>query len=76
MEMRITVKLFANLRTGRFTEENREVREGTTVIGVLQGLGIPEDQMTLAFVNGRHAKNDTELTEGDVVAFFPPIGGG
>ncbi len=47
-----------------------------TVNDVLRELNIGEDAWTLIFVNGRHARPDTRLAEGDTVALFPPIGGG
>ena len=42
----------------------------------MKELKIPEDEVTLIFVNGRHADGRLSLKEGDVVAFFPPVGGG
>jgi molybdopterin converting factor small subunit len=74
--MRITIKLFASLRTGRLPEETREVSRGATVRQVMKELEIPENEITLIFLNGRHSEADAELDEGDTLAFFPPVGGG
>ncbi|OPY69867.1 MAG: ThiS family protein [Syntrophorhabdaceae bacterium PtaU1.Bin034] len=74
--MRITIKLFAFLQTGRFDEETRAFNPGTTVEQVMKELGISDDQATLVFVNGRHVKASVELNDGDTLALFPPIGGG
>lgn len=74
--MHITVKLFANLRKDRFDVKVREYPAGTTVHQVIDELNIPENQAAIIFVNNRHAKLDHELADGDVAAFFPPIGGG
>lgn len=74
--MLITVKLFASLRTGRFNEKNVEFPPGTTVGEVIRELALPEKEVTLIFINGRHAALATPLAEGDVLAFFPPVGGG
>lgn len=74
--MKITVKLFATLRQGRFDIEEREVAPGTKVGDLIQELAIPAKEVTLVFINNRHALSDTELAEGDTLALFPPIGGG
>jgi molybdopterin converting factor small subunit len=74
--MRITVKLFATLRRTGVDEETLEFPPGTTAGHVMKALEIPEEQVTLIFVNGRHAQKSQELSDGDILALFPPIGGG
>ena len=74
--MQITIKLFAALRKGRFNIETEDFPIGTTVGEVIRLLDISEKEITLAFVNGRHAELDTKLMEGDTLALFPPVGGG
>jgi sulfur-carrier protein len=74
--IRITVKLFATLREGRFEVLERRFAEGVTIGDVLRELVIPEKQATIILVNGRHAELTTRLAEGDVLAIFPPVGGG
>lgn len=74
--MNVRVKLFATLRDGRFDEEVRCYESGTTVGHVLDDLNIPEIEVRIVFVNSRHAQPDRELTDGDVIGIFPPIGGG
>ncbi len=74
--MKITVKLFANLREGRFNQKNMEYTEGTTVDRILTELDIPKEKVSIIFVNNRHANLDRELSDDDVLALFPPIGGG
>jgi molybdopterin converting factor small subunit len=74
--MHVMVKLFATLRQGRLNEEEREYPVGTTIGYTIQALGISEKEAALIFVNGRHAKTDDELHDGDTLAIFPPIGGG
>ena len=74
--MRITVKLFATLRTGRFSEQERDCQPGVRVQAIMDDLAITPEDAPLVFVNGRHAAPDLVLQESDVVAFFPPIGGG
>lgn len=74
--MKITIKLFASLKEGRFDIETREYREGTAVVRVRRDLKIPQKDAAIIFVNGVHAEPDTRLRDGDTLAFFPPVGGG
>ncbi len=74
--MKVRVKLFATLREWRFEEAFRQLCPKTTVGQVLENLNIPESEVKIVFVNNRHARKDRELCDGDVLAIFPPIGGG
>ncbi len=74
--MTVTVKLFASLRTGRFEVESRRYEPGSTVDSIRRSLKIPKKEAAITFVNGIHAEPGQELKEGDVLAFFPPSGGG
>ncbi|HKZ17243.1 MAG TPA: MoaD/ThiS family protein [Geobacteraceae bacterium] len=74
--MRVTVKLFATFRLGRFLAETREYPPGTTVGSILEELELPERELGAVFVNYRHADKDYELREGDIVSIFPLVGGG
>ena len=72
----VTVKLFATLAGGQPPVREMSLPEGITV-GALAGLlALPREQVRLAFVNGRHAGDEQPLAEGDVLALFPPVGGG
>ncbi|MBA7542838.1 hypothetical protein ES705_35162 [subsurface metagenome] len=74
--MKIKIKLFASLRKGRFDLENQEYAQGITVGMVIDKLNIPENKVSIIFVNNRHADLKYELNHGDVLALFPPVGGG
>lgn len=74
--MKVTVKLFATLRQGRFDIDTLDLPPGTTVGDVIQKLGIPEKEVTLIFINGRHGEPSSELHHGDTLGMFPPVGGG
>jgi sulfur-carrier protein len=73
--MRITVKLFATFRNGRFDTEVREVPPGTTVSNVVDEMRLP-GSVGILFVNSRHADLSRELSDGDTLAIFPLVGGG
>lgn len=74
--MRVTVKLFANFRTNRFTQEIREYHSTITVGGIVGELGIPGPEVGIIFINGRNAAMDQQLADGDVLSLFPLVGGG
>lgn len=74
--MKITVKLFASFRTGRFTMEERDYPEGSTVGQVAQALNLPEQELGIMLVNSRHVKPGHVLSEGETLALFPLLGGG
>jgi len=72
----VTVKLFASLRIGRFEAEPREFPAGATAAEAIASLGIGPGEAAVVFVNFRHAEPGRVLAEGDVLAIFPPVGGG
>lgn len=74
--MKITVKLFATLRENREKEVLHDIDEGTTPKDIIEGLDIPLKDVTIIMVNGRRVDVETELKDGDVLALFPPVGGG
>ncbi|MBP1628863.1 MAG: molybdenum cofactor biosynthesis protein MoaD [Holophagaceae bacterium] len=74
--MKITVKLFANFRAGRFVAEERDYPAGTPIAAVAASLGLGSTEIGIIVLNGRHAEPETALKDGDVLAFFPLIGGG
>lgn len=39
-------------------------------------LHIPEEELALILVNGVSGRPEKSLNEGDVLALFPPVGGG
>jgi molybdopterin converting factor small subunit len=74
--MKITVKLFASFRTGRFEVETVDYPLGTTVADVADSLKLPESELGIMLVNSRHVKLERVLVEGDTLALFPLLGGG
>ncbi len=77
--MRITVKLYGNLRRyaeGRRETSNLTVQDGITVEQLLSSLGIPENGWWMAAVNDVVVQPKDVLNENDVVEVFDPVGGG
>ena len=75
-KIRIFLKLFASLKRGRFDTANKEYDRGISVAGVIRIERLPEKEVTLMLVNGRHVECDHILADGDTLALFPPLGGG
>ncbi len=84
--MKITLKLFATL-TDYLPAESRytnivelEVAPGATLLQVIDPYKLPPALVHLVLVNGRYIAPEqraTEvLSEGDVLAIWPPIAGG
>ncbi|WP_019625370.1 molybdopterin converting factor subunit 1 [Thioalkalivibrio sp. ALJT] len=77
--MTVRVHYFARLREelGRSSEEAELPAGGTTVGGLWQQLhqGTPPERL-MAAVNQEQAGLDTPVSDGDEVAYFPPVTGG
>ena len=77
MEATIDLRLFATLQ--KFSPDNSEafpITPGTTVRDVLTKIHVPVEKAKLIFVNGLKKDLDVELTGGERVGIFPPVGGG
>lgn len=74
--MRVTVKLFASFRDGRFKVEERDLPEESRVLDILELLNIMLEEIAICLVNGRNVNEQFVLKNGDTLALFPPVGGG
>jgi len=74
--MRVTVKLFATFRTGRFEVAQLERPDGSTVGSLLDDLALPRGELGFVLVQGRHAELDFRPPPGATVSIFPKVGGG
>ena len=70
------VRLFATLRENREKTVQVQWYEGMDGYALLATLGIPAEQVSIFLINGRHSKFDTHLYDSDIIALFPPVGGG
>jgi len=77
-EISVTVKFFATLREYGPSEEKITIPENSTVQSIMEKYEIPEDQRrAIIMVNGKpHQDLNTILEDKDIIAIFPPIGGG
>lgn len=74
--MKITVKLFATLRDFGPEIQEMSISDDSSIEKVISSLNLPEDMPLLKIVNGVHTDQKEKLKEGDVLALFPPVGGG
>lgn len=74
--MDIVVKLFASLREKRFEQKKISMQSNDTVGKVLEALNIEQNEISIIFLNGRHSTFEAQLKDGDILSFFPPVGGG
>lgn len=74
--MTIEVRLFATFRNGREKKQFMDLKEGSTVADILDILSINAEELGILLINGRDGDVNSVLKESDVVALFPPVGGG
>jgi len=72
----IEVRLFATFREGRDKVLFLDAKEYKKAGEVLDYLDIPHEEVAIYLINGRHSKVTDSISEGDVLAIFPPVGGG
>jgi molybdopterin converting factor subunit 1 len=81
--MRVTVRLFARLRDiAGAAELTRDIAQGATIRSVWRQLAGeypelgPYERSISSAVNADYARMDQVLSDGDEVAFLPPVSGG
>lgn len=73
----IDLKLYATLsKFSPHLARQYPVEPGTSVLSIIEKLGIPKDQAKLVFINGIRCDLSTPLRGGERVGIFPPVGGG
>ena len=72
----IEVRLFATLREGRGKMQMLPAADFSTAGDIIRHLEIPVEEVAILLVNGFHKKPDEPVKAGDIVALFPPVGGG
>ena len=72
----IEVRLFATLREGRGKKMELSASDFAVAGDIIRYLEIPMEEVAILLINGFHQKPETPVKAGDVVALFPPVGGG
>lgn len=72
----IEVRLFATFREGREKIQYLDSNQYQIAGQVLEYLNIPQEEVAIYLINGRHSKIGDVIKDGDILAIFPPVGGG
>ena len=72
----IEVKFFATLREGRGKIVQLPAGEVSCGRDILNRFDISEEEVAIFLINGFHSKPIDPVKDGDVIALFPPVGGG
>lgn len=72
----IEVRLFATFRERRKKVYHLEPHEFDVAGDILSYLNIPKKDVAILLINGRHSSSKDSIKDGDVLALFPPVGGG
>ncbi|AET68594.1 molybdopterin converting factor, small subunit [Desulfosporosinus orientis DSM 765] len=73
--MEVNVRLFGDLREGRFEQQKTQLEENSRVIDLINKHQLPLEKVAVCFVNNHSVEFGQPLQNGDTVAFSPPIGG-
>ena len=78
--IQVELRLFGDLRKYQDTPldigYNMHVKEGTSILEIINQLGVPVIDTKIILVNGRHKELDYVLCHGDRLAIFPAVAGG
>lgn len=74
--MKVEVRLFATFREGREKNYILELPEESSILTILDMLKIKEEDASILLLNGRDGDASRQLKDGDILALFPPVGGG
>ena len=72
----IEVRVFATLRQGREKVTMLSPESIACAGDILARMNIPKEEVSILLINGFHQKPESPVKDGDVVALFPPVGGG
>lgn len=72
----IEVRVFATLRQGRDKVTLLRAEEFSTAGDIIRHMNIPAEEVSILLINGFHSKPGDAVKDGDIVALFPPVGGG
>ena len=72
----IEVRLFATLREGRGKVQMLDVADIAVAGDIIRRLEIPAEEVAILLINGFQQNPETPVKDGDIVAIFPPVGGG
>lgn len=72
----IEVRLFATFREGREKVSFFDQKDFKNAGEIIDYLRIPRQEVAILLINGLYSPIDASVKDGDVIALFPPVGGG
>lgn len=72
----VEVRLFATFREGRDKESRLDAKDFKNAGEIIDHFRIPREEVAILLINGRYSKAEDSVKDGDVIALFPPVGGG
>ncbi len=66
----LKVKAFAGLRKYINPETSFKFESPTVISSIMENLSLPQNKVTIIFVNGRHANPDDTVSSGDALSFL------
>jgi sulfur-carrier protein len=72
----IEIRLFATLRENRGKILQFEPEGLHTASDILLRLSIEASDVAILLINGIHSKPENNVKDNDIIALFPPVGGG
>jgi len=74
--IQIEVRYFATLRKDNVKKETISLKEDSLSGELLNVLEIPHEDVAIFLINGIKSGLDVVIKNGDIIALFPPVGGG
>ena len=74
--MQVDVKLVGAFKVGRFGQQVCDYPAGISVLEIVESLGLPQQILGIALINGVHAGFDQILRDGDALTLMPILDGG
>lgn len=68
--------MFATFREKREKISFLDAKDFKTAGEIIDHLKIPRKDVAILLINGIYSPADTPLKDGDIIALFPPVGGG
>jgi len=72
----IEVRLFATFREGRDKVYFLELKDFKNAGEIIDNFRIRREDVAILLINGVYSPIATSVKDGDVIALFPPVGGG
>lgn len=76
IDLKVEVRLFATFRNGREKKYFLDMPDDSKILDILKMLDINPEEVSILLLNGRDGDALRPVHDSDVVAVFPPVGGG